>query len=206
MMVKTMHDTFDRYILLRSEKDLPKNIVKEWVDTVKNFCPSGVCTTHQMKDNDGLLNDVRLIIRKKTNSFEYLIPLSRDLTTKEIAKIVSIFSQKQPNIDFDIETNESEITTSKVAKVDSKSFEELGYELAKQKHNDWLKERIDSGWTYGIKNDKKNKTHPLLLPWEQLPDKFKKPDMETPQKIVDFLNSQGYSIIPKDELAKLLKI
>lgn len=206
MMVKTMHDTFDRYILLRSKKELLKNIVKEWVDTVKNYCPSGVCTTYQIKDNDGLLNDVRLIIRKKTNSFEYLIPLSRDLTTKEIAKIVSIFSQKQPNIDFDIETNESEITTSKVAKVDSKSFEELGYELAKQKHNDWLKDRIDSGWTYGIKNDKKNKTHPLLLPWEQLPDKFKKPDMETPQKIVDFLNSQGYSIIPKDELAKLLKI
>lgn len=200
-----MHDTFDRYILLRSEKELEKSIIKSWVDVVKEYCPSGVCSTYQMKDNDGLLNDVRLIIRKKSKCYEYLIPLTRDLTTKEIAKIVSVFSQKHPDIDFDVETSETEISNSNVSKVELKPFEELGYELAKQEHKDWLKDRLDAGWTYGIKLDKNKKTHPLMMPWEQLPEKFKKPNMETPQKVVDFLNSQGYAIIPKDELAKLLK-
>lgn len=36
-------------------------------------------------------------------------------------------------------------------------------------HNNWMKEKIDAGWTYGAVKDTNKKTHPCLVSFEQLP-------------------------------------
>lgn len=36
-------------------------------------------------------------------------------------------------------------------------------------HNAWMKEKIDQGWVYGIVKDAEKKTHPCIVPFEQLP-------------------------------------
>lgn len=38
-------------------------------------------------------------------------------------------------------------------------------------HNNWMEEKIDNGWKYGVVKDKYEKTHPCLVPYEYLPDK-----------------------------------
>lgn len=196
----------DRYILLRLTKEPSEDVVKSWVKTVKDNAPSGVATTIQVYNESGTPHTIRMVKREKEACFEYLIPLSRDLTSKEIAKIVTKFADEQPDLDFDIESNETQLVMNNVAKVDPKGFETLGIELAKQDHMNWLRDRTNAGWSYGIKFSNNSKTHPMLLPWEQLPDKMKQPNMELPQKVIDFLNKQGYAIIPKDELSQIMKM
>lgn len=45
-------------------------------------------------------------------------------------------------------------------------------------HISWMKEKVDSGWVYGEIKDVEKKTHPCILPYDQLPQS---------QKIKDYL-------------------
>lgn len=36
-------------------------------------------------------------------------------------------------------------------------------------HEAWMAEKIKDGWTYGPERDEERKTHPCLVPWNQLP-------------------------------------
>ncbi len=36
-------------------------------------------------------------------------------------------------------------------------------------HNSWMKEKVDAGWVYGEVKDAEAKTHPCIVPFEQLP-------------------------------------
>jgi hypothetical protein len=36
-------------------------------------------------------------------------------------------------------------------------------------HNAWMKDKVDAGWIYGISKDAEKKTHPCIVPFEQLP-------------------------------------
>lgn len=36
-------------------------------------------------------------------------------------------------------------------------------------HDSWMKEKTDAGWKYGKVKDKDAKTHPCLVPYEELP-------------------------------------
>lgn len=36
-------------------------------------------------------------------------------------------------------------------------------------HASWMKEKLDNGWSYGEVKDEENKTHPCLVPYDQLP-------------------------------------
>lgn len=36
-------------------------------------------------------------------------------------------------------------------------------------HNSWMKEKTDDGWVYGEVKDAEAKTHPCIVPFEELP-------------------------------------
>ena len=36
-------------------------------------------------------------------------------------------------------------------------------------HNAWVQDKINDGWVYGIVKDAEKKTHPCIVPFEQLP-------------------------------------
>lgn len=40
---------------------------------------------------------------------------------------------------------------------------------AEQNHQGWMDDLIADGWTWGEVKDEQAKTHPLLVPWDQLP-------------------------------------
>ena len=41
----------------------------------------------------------------------------------------------------------------------------------KDSHEAWMLEKIKGGWTYGAVKDSQQKTHPCLVPYEDLPSK-----------------------------------
>lgn len=43
-------------------------------------------------------------------------------------------------------------------------------------HDDWMKEKLDAGWVYGIEKDGDKKTHPCLIAFEDLNDFQQKKD------------------------------
>ncbi|MCG8345381.1 MAG: hypothetical protein MI685_09535, partial [Chlorobiales bacterium] len=43
-------------------------------------------------------------------------------------------------------------------------------------HENWLKGKIEQGWTYGEEKCEESKTHPCCIPYEQLPEEQKKKD------------------------------
>ena len=43
-------------------------------------------------------------------------------------------------------------------------------------HNSWMKEKIDDGWVYGEVKDAEAKTHPCIVPFEELPVVQRKKD------------------------------
>ena len=43
-------------------------------------------------------------------------------------------------------------------------------------HNAWMKDKVDAGWVYGEMKDAEKKTHPCIVPFEQLPEFQRKKD------------------------------
>ncbi|MGL4630470.1 MAG: RyR domain-containing protein [Leadbetterella sp.] len=43
-------------------------------------------------------------------------------------------------------------------------------------HNSWMQEKVDAGWFYGDVKDAEAKTHPCIVPFEQLPEFQQKKD------------------------------
>lgn len=43
-------------------------------------------------------------------------------------------------------------------------------------HDAWMREKVDTGWVYGETKDAKAKTHPCIVPYEELPEEQKRKD------------------------------
>jgi hypothetical protein len=44
-------------------------------------------------------------------------------------------------------------------------------------HTAWLREKLAAGWVYGEKKDAEKKTHPCIVPFDELPEFEKKKDV-----------------------------
>lgn len=67
--------------------------------------------------------------------------------------------------------------------------------LAKNAHDNWAIGRINEGWRYGANRDDILKTHPCLIPYEDLPEAEKEYDRNTALETVKLIISLGYKII-----------
>ena len=52
-------------------------------------------------------------------------------------------------------------------------LEQLAEKMAKNVHEVWADSRLAEGWCYGEERDDANKTHPCLIPYEELPEEEK---------------------------------
>lgn len=76
----------------------------------------------------------------------------------------------------------------------SNEMEQLTEQLAQNVHEVWSAKRIAEGWTWGEQRDDIRKTHPCLVPYEQLPDSEKEYDRETAKQTIKTILTLGYSI------------
>lgn len=45
-----------------------------------------------------------------------------------------------------------------------------------QSHDSWSREKLENGWKYGLVKDPEAKTHPCLVPFEELPEEQQRKD------------------------------
>jgi hypothetical protein len=61
-------------------------------------------------------------------------------------------------------------------------------------HEVWAQGRIDDGWKYGELRDDAKKTHPCIVPYEDLTEKERDFDRRTALSTIKFIMSLGYKI------------
>jgi hypothetical protein len=198
-----------RYIALVVSEELDQEVVKCWFRCVKSRAPHGVLSTVDVTDNRGVTT-AAMVKRETDTGIYYAIPLARDLVEAEANRIIAAFTVEQADLDFDIEatvvrTGEHGAKPPKV-NVDQERYLELCTSLSKKQHEDWVKERSAEGWRYGTEVSIAAKTHPLLRPWDQLPDRFRKIDMDQPQRMLDLLGQYGYAVVSKEDLEAVFRL
>lgn len=77
------------------------------------------------------------------------------------------------------------------------SLENLIELIAENVHDVWAKSRIDEGWTFGNERNDEKKTHPCLVPYNQLPEIEKNYDRNTAINSIKLIIKLGYHIIPQ---------
>ncbi len=78
------------------------------------------------------------------------------------------------------------------------SLDELLEQIAKNVHDVWARSRISEGWSYGLERDDVVKTHPCLVPYEELPESEKDYDRHTAVNTLKLVIKMGYDIRKKE--------
>ncbi len=72
---------------------------------------------------------------------------------------------------------------------------ELSELIAKNTHEVWSAGRIRDGWSYGETRDDEKKTHPCLVPYEELSEGEKEYDRNTSMETLRLIIRLGYKIV-----------
>lgn len=67
-------------------------------------------------------------------------------------------------------------------------------QMAKNVHEVWAQSRIKQGWTYGEERSDALKTHPCLVPYEELPEVEKAYDRDTALGTLRLITKLGFKI------------
>jgi len=73
-------------------------------------------------------------------------------------------------------------------------LEMLVEQMSKNVHDVWAETRIQQGWTYGEQRNDELKTHPCLVPYEELPDSEKEYDRNTSIGTLKLIMKLGFKI------------
>lgn len=89
-----------------------------------------------------------------------------------------------------------EIANINDKRAEIKEFDEKEIEdLAIFEHDDWCRERIGTGWTYGDVKDTENLKTPYLVSWDKLEEDVKDMDRYACMNIPNLLNSIGLKVV-----------
>ena len=69
--------------------------------------------------------------------------------------------------------------------------------LAKNVPEVWAQSRLSEGWRYGERRDDEAKTHPCLVPYEELPEIEKAYDRNTALGTLRFIQAAGFEIVKR---------
>ncbi len=72
---------------------------------------------------------------------------------------------------------------------------ELVEALAAGVHEEWMRGRLQEGWVLGPRRDDRLKTHPCLVPYEELPESEKEYDRRTALKTLETICRLGFRIV-----------
>lgn len=69
--------------------------------------------------------------------------------------------------------------------------------MAKNVHEVWAYNRMQEGWSYGKDRNDAKKTHPCLVPYDELPETEKDYDRETAVSTLKLIIKLGFNISAK---------
>ena len=88
--------------------------------------------------------------------------------------------------------NPQPIDTSDIKLPDE--LEMLVEQMSKNVHDVWAETRIQQGWTYGEQRNDELKTHPCLVPYEELPESEKAYDRNSSIGTLKLIMKLGFTI------------
>jgi len=71
---------------------------------------------------------------------------------------------------------------------------ELTELLARNTHDIWAQQRLAEGWRYGTERNDEQKTHPCLVPYEDLPESEKEYDRNTAMETLKVIVRLGFRV------------
>ena len=195
------------FVKVVTEKELRKNIVKAFYNTVKESAPENVLSHYDIQDQKGNPTTSLLIHRlSEDGKHEYEIPLVRNLTPDELYEVMLNLNNKLTEGDFLFEssTYDEDCCLTEDEDLDEYMepdvFERFATKLAERMHDKWYMERESAGWRFGPQRLEEEKTHPLMKHWNQLSEEEKQIDYKLPEFFIDLLEEFGYSVISNEEL------
>ena len=75
-----------------------------------------------------------------------------------------------------------------------RDLEMLVEQMSRNVHEVWAETRIKQGWTYGEQRNDELKTHPCLVPYEELPECEKEYDRNTSVETLKLIMKLGFKI------------
>lgn len=75
-----------------------------------------------------------------------------------------------------------------------KELMELVEEMSRNVHEVWAKSRMDQGWTWGPERNDELKTHPDLVPYDELTEEEKGYDRDTSLQTIKLILKLGFKI------------
>jgi len=197
-------------VSLLVDRALDKQFVREFYRLVREVLGETLLTTVQVERPDYGRDNVRLLHKTcSSGAHVYDIPLLRNLTEPEFKELKKAFqSLAKAGMTLDSSTvaikNVRQVTTGG-AQIEPETYDTLCDTVAKYQHANWCRERTDSGWKYGTTHNAQDKTSPMIRPWEDLPEAYRKVDKTLPQFVFDQLESLGYVIVPETHLNEIFK-
>lgn len=68
--------------------------------------------------------------------------------------------------------------------------------LAENAHDVWAARRLADGWTFGERIDEARKTHPMIVPYADLPEVDKDRDRAAALSTLKAITALGFRIVP----------
>lgn len=78
----------------------------------------------------------------------------------------------------------------------SSDIHKLVEQLAASNHDNWARQRMGEGWRYGPQRDDEHKTHPDLVPYDELPESEKEYDRASVVETLKAIIALGYEVRP----------
>ena len=194
----------EKYICITTPNPLSKEARKMWFEIVKDYGPDGNILPVQVY-HEGGRKSYSMLSKKTKEGYLVCVSLNRDLTPNEVEKITEAWEAFFEG-DFEIEASSIDETIQEDDEVDELNREvlqedldhaEFAEELSKLHHTRWLTKMQNDGWRYGMKFSKEEKTNPMLLPWEQLPEEYAEIDYDYAEEVIALLERLGYEICEK---------
>lgn len=182
--------------LVVAANDATKELARAWYKSLKAALPNGVMTAQQVEDTTALMTT-----KKEDAQVIFIVSLTRELTDNEVEAAIEAFDAKT-DIDFKVVAQRKAVDNKPEIEVEVEEgpLNELCTAWAKQKHDDWVKEKTAQGWRYGTKVSNKEQTHPLLRAWADLPEEYRAVDTSQVEQLLKLLNDSGYVLVKRDQV------
>lgn len=161
------------FLTLIAENEKPIELLKELHKILANFNLPPIETKNITRENN-----------------QYKFNLNRQLSYSEYELLNEIV--KKHNDGFVLEGDilpPEEIFNSENAK-----WKQFCEDWAKLQHQSWYKQMTEKGWGYGTTRSAKNKTHPMMQPWENLPEEWRKVDYSIPETFLQLIQEYGFNV------------
>jgi len=184
------------YIQIIVPEQFDKSTIRDWFNCVKETLPSGIIGETVIVQKDKT-KTVRYYCHKtRNNKFAYIVSLVRNLEISEIHEVVEAWCKIYKSGDFLIDySQEIDMPEPVPADLEQSKILQILEAWASHQHTKWMNNALEHGWRYGTTMSTKNKTHPWLISWEQLPTPAKEKNISGVKDLLNILKDFGYNIV-----------